>query len=125
MFRFGAIRVVCFGAALSVGGCLPSVAGAPVLPEGDSFAAVPGEDGSTYVMVESDGSTPPSTMRTRWKRVVNHACQGDYIPMSDGAHEIKRNGKRSRRVHEGWVRCVSPEANDALEEPKPARRTAR
>lgn len=102
------------------GGCLPpALAGIPTLPEGDTFAAVPGEDGSTYVMVESDGSVPPSTMKIRWKRVANHACRGDYLPMSDGGHEIRRAGERSRRVHEGWVRCVSPEANDELSEPAP------
>ena len=76
--------------------------------------AAPTEDGSIYVLAEGGPASAPATLRSLWRREASKACQGDYMVMSESSAQSRRAGLTSRKLHEGYVRCVSPEAADDL-----------
>lgn len=75
--------------------------------------AVQNEDGSHYVLVEAGTRTPTSALPRMWRKKAKSACDGDYLVLSEMGHEQQRQGVRKDLAsHEGWVRCISPEASD-------------
>ena len=105
-------RLLVLLAALTATGCHPATAAAPLLaPQDQNHAfAVPNEDGSQYVVVEAGGRTPEATVARRWKRTAEHACKGEFIILSQGSAVRRARGQLATRMHEGWVRCLNPEA---------------
>jgi hypothetical protein len=77
-----------------------------------SVISVPNEDGSHYVLVEAGTRTPTSSLPRMWKKKAKDTCKGDYLVLSEAAHEQKRQGMRNVASHEGWVRCLNPEATE-------------
>lgn len=73
-------------------------------------AAVPTGDGATYVSVMSEEPVATTFLRNRWKREAERSCDGDYMVLSESASQRRTSGKASGTTHEGFVRCVSPEA---------------
>ena len=82
-------------------------------------AAVPTGDGAKYVSVITEGNPPPTTVRHRWRREALKTCEGDYVVLAENAAVRASGGKTASRIHEGFVRCVSPEAT-LSDEDKPA-----
>ena len=75
--------------------------------------AVQNEDGSHYVLVEAGTRTRPGALPRMWKKKAKNICGGDYLVLSEMGHAQKRQGVRKDLAsHEGWVRCISPEATD-------------
>ncbi len=107
-------------AVLLCAGCHPL---APLLlPKANSgieVAAVPTGDGAQYVSVTSDDAMAATSLRTRWKKAAGHACDGDYLVLSESASQRTTAGRTSGNTHEGFVRCVSPEGT-LRDEDKPA-----
>ncbi len=110
------IRSARLGSVLAVlllGGCHP--AWLPLLAsqqpgEKTQVAAVPVEDGSQYVSVITKAPASPVAVRNRWRREAASACEGDYVVLSENAASQQTGAVTARRIHEGFVRCVSPEA---------------
>jgi len=75
----------------------------------------PGEDGTRYVAIRSGRQTAPRMLERKWTKLASEACQGDYMLMSDGASEQTRAGVVVARVHEGFVRCLLPEAAEGMD----------
>lgn len=73
-------------------------------------AAVPTGDGATYVSVISEDPVATALLRNRWKREAERSCEGDYMVLSESASQRRTGGQPSGTTHEGFVRCVSPEA---------------
>lgn len=80
----------------------------------DEVYSTPTGDGSHYIAIFSEPETPSNAMARRWKKHATKVCEGDYLLMSDNAAERRRGGFVESKVHEGWVRCLSPDV--ALEE---------
>ena len=74
------------------------------------MAAVPTGDGAQYVSVITEGNALPATVRNRWRREALRSCDGDYLVLSENSAERSSGGRTAARIHEGFVRCVSPEA---------------
>jgi hypothetical protein len=108
----------------SVAGCSP-YALAPLLARAASpadatqVAAVPTGDGAKYVSVITEGNVPAGSVRNRWRREAVKTCDGDYVLLSENAAVRNSGGRTAGRMHEGFIRCVSPEATLAAED-KPA-----
>lgn len=79
--------------------------------------ATPTGNGSHYVMVESGPRTPTRTLAKTWKRKATRTCKGEYVVLSERAATRNAGGLLASRIHEGYVRCLSPEAG--VEEPDP------
>lgn len=100
--------------ALALGGCNPV---APLLlrealrPREDAVAVVPTGDGAQYVSITSESGATPAMLGKRWRRVAQEACDGDYLVLSENGTARQAGGRVAGRTHEGFVRCVSPEAN--------------
>ncbi len=106
-------RIFSLLAGFALTGCNPGAA-APLLaptPRNHAFS-VPTEDGSRYVVVEARGRAPADTVARRWKREAQSACKGDYIVLSQGGAVRRARGQLATRLHEGWVRCLNPEAGE-------------
>ncbi|MBX7082037.1 MAG: hypothetical protein K1X88_22715 [Nannocystaceae bacterium] len=106
-------RVGVLAVALALGGCHP--AWLPLLAsqnpgEKTQVAAVPVEDGSQYVSVITKAPASPMAVRNRWRREAATACDGDYVVLAENAASQQTGAVTARRIHEGFVRCVSPEA---------------
>ncbi|MFV8752487.1 hypothetical protein ACNOYE_18220 [Nannocystaceae bacterium ST9] len=71
--------------------------------------AAPTEDGSVYVLAEGGPLTSPLTLKSMWRRKASQTCEGDYMVMSEQDGQSRRAGLVGARLHEGFVRCVSPE----------------
>lgn len=81
-------------------------------------AAVPTGDGAKYVSVTSEDPVARSMLRARWKREAENTCEGDYLVLSESASERRAEGRTTGTMHEGFVRCVSPESTiDAKDKP--------
>ncbi|HWB79512.1 MAG TPA: hypothetical protein VG755_31335 [Nannocystaceae bacterium] len=108
----------------SAAGCSPHVL-APLLAQAASpqdatqVAAVPTGEGAKYVSVITEGNVPATAVRNRWRREALKTCDGDYVLLSENAAVRSSGGRTAGRMHEGFIRCVSPEATLA-EEDKPA-----
>ncbi|MBC8068795.1 MAG: hypothetical protein IAG13_10720 [Deltaproteobacteria bacterium] len=95
-------------------GCHPALV--PLLAQAASqknktqVAAVPTGDGAQYVSVITEASSLPTAVRNRWRRECLHACDGDYLVLSENAAVRTAGGRNASRMHEGFIRCVSPEA---------------
>jgi hypothetical protein len=76
---------------------------------GPQALAAPTEDGSVYVLAEGGRLTSKSTLRSMWRRKATQTCDGDYLVLSEHDAQSRRAGLVSGNVHEGFVRCVSPE----------------
>jgi hypothetical protein len=79
-------------------------------------AAVPTGDGAKYVSVTSEDPVAMSFLRARWKREAENTCEGDYLVLSESASQRRAQGKATGTMHEGFVRCVSPESTLADED---------
>ncbi|HVI00830.1 MAG TPA: hypothetical protein VM869_19065 [Enhygromyxa sp.] len=44
-----------------------------------------------------------------WRRKAAQTCDGDYLVLSEHDAQSRRAGVVSGNIHEGFVRCVSPE----------------
>lgn len=102
-------------ALVSIGvGCHPALV--PLLAQAASpkdktqVAAVPTGDGAQYVSVITEASSLPKMVRNRWRRECLQACDGDYLVLSENAAVRNAGGRTASRMHEGFIRCVSPEA---------------
>lgn len=73
-------------------------------------AAVPTGDGAKYVSVTSEDPVAMSFLRARWKREAGNTCEGDYLVLSESASQRRAQGRTTGTMHEGFVRCVSPES---------------
>jgi hypothetical protein len=82
-------------------------------------AAVPTGDGAKYVSVTSEDAVAAALLRGRWKREAERTCEGDYLVLSETSSQRRTQGRASGTMHEGFVRCVSPEGTLA-DEDKPA-----
>ena len=71
--------------------------------------AAPTEDGSVYVLAEGGRLTSKPTLRSMWRRKAAQTCDGDYLVLSEHDAQSRRAGVVSGNIHEGYVRCVSPE----------------
>ena len=49
-------------------------------------------------------------LRGKWKRHARKECQGDYMVIAEDKTERRTQGAVKGRTHEGYVRCVNPEA---------------
>lgn len=109
------IRLALVLVAGATAGCSPAAL-APLLARAASpndatqVAAVPTGDGAQYVWVITEGNPAPTSVRHRWRREALQACDGDYVVLSENAAIRSSGGKTAGRMHEGFVRCVSPEA---------------
>ncbi len=101
---------------LAVAGCGPMAAMQPATNDTRDLIAVPNEDGSMYVLVEDRGGASAQTLARVWKRTATRACRGEYLVMSEGGALRSPGSLQVERVHEGWVRCIDPEANDLMAE---------
>ena len=86
----------------------------PTNDDAEEVYATPTGDGSHYIAIFSEPETPAVSMARRWKREATKVCEGDYLVMSENAAERRSGGQVESKVHEGWVRCLSPDV--ALEE---------
>jgi hypothetical protein len=68
------------------------------------------EDGAKYIHVASSKPTSPGILRNRWKREARKTCRGDYMVIAEDKSERLRQGTATNRTHEGYVRCIDPEA---------------
>lgn len=108
----------------SAAGCSPHLL-APLLARAASpedatqVAAVPTGEGAKYVSVITEGNVPPGSVRNRWRREALKTCDGDYVLLSENSAVRSSGGRTAGRMHEGFIRCVSPEATLA-DEDKPA-----
>lgn len=82
-------------------------------------AAVPTGDGAQYVSVISEEPVATIALRNRWRKEAGQACMGDYLVMSESASQRRTAGRPAGNIHEGFVRCVSPEGT-LRDEDKPA-----
>jgi hypothetical protein len=117
------LGTLALASALGLGtlGCGAPLAAPLVAPlVADALApqalAAPTEDGSIYVLAEGGPASSMATLRSLWRREAGKACQGDYMVMSESSAQSRRAGLTSRKLHEGYVRCVSPEAAADLAE---------
>ena len=112
--RLPSLGPVAIAGILLSGGCgSPAMAIPMAMTQRPPNAiSVPNEDGSHYVLVEAGTRTPTSALPRMWKKKATSTCKGDYLVLSEAAHEQKRQGMRNIASHEGWVRCISPEATD-------------
>lgn len=98
--------------SLGATACASPLAAAPLaaaaLRQPQALAA-PTEDGSVYVLSEGGPLTSAHTLRTMWRRKAAQTCEGDYMVMSEQAGQSRRGGLVGGKLHEGFVRCVSPE----------------
>jgi hypothetical protein len=99
-------------ASFGLAGCNTPLAALPLLarPAPDETVSVPTEEGTQYVMVETSRRTTEAALAKKWKREAAAACKGDYIVLNQGAAASRRRGVTSRRIHEGYVQCLNPEA---------------
>jgi hypothetical protein len=105
--------------ALCASGCV-TIERKPQPPvERKGVYSVPTGDGSHYVEVVGEPRVPAVAMRGKWRREAERVCEGDYLVLSELASERTRGPFVEGRVHEGWVRCVSPDvdADEATEDP--------
>jgi hypothetical protein len=116
--------VIASALSASIGtGCHPALV--PLLAQAASqknktqVAAVPTGDGAQYVSVITEAKSMPTAVRNRWRRECLHACDGDYLVLSENAAVRTTGGRTASRMHEGFIRCVSPEAI-LRDEDKPA-----
>ncbi len=86
----------------------------PTNDDAEEVYSAPTGDGSHYIAIFSEPETPSGSMARRWKKHATEVCEGDYLVMSENAAERRRGGFVESKVHEGWVRCLSPDV--ALEE---------
>ncbi|MBK6918424.1 MAG: hypothetical protein IPH07_13590 [Deltaproteobacteria bacterium] len=114
-------RLAASLAVLVLAGCNPALA--PLLSQvarsnGDKtqIAAVPVQDGSQYVSVITKAPATPTAVRQRWKREAERACDGEYVVLSENAASQRTGAVTARLIHEGFVRCVSPEATLAADD---------
>lgn len=99
-------------AALASLACTGPLAAAPLaaaVVQGPQALATPNEDGSVYVLTEGGPLTSQATLRSMWRRKAAQTCEGDYMVMSEQDGQSRRAGLVSAKLHEGFVRCVSPE----------------
>lgn len=87
--------------------------------EADGTFSAPTEDGARYVSVEGGLGSTSKALRRRWTRAAEHACDGEYIVLSGAGFARRRNGIVERRIHEGYVRCVTPDPDP---DPNPDRK---
>ena len=97
-------------------GCGPMTALQPAMDDTRELIAVPNEDGSMYVLVEDRGGASEQTLARVWNRTATRACRGEFMVMSEGAALRSPGSLQVVRVHEGWVRCIDPEANEQMAE---------
>lgn len=109
-------RIALVLAALSSLACASPLAGpllaAPLAAagvRGPQALAAPTEDGSVYVLAEGGPLTSKPTLRSMWRRKATQTCDGDYMVLSEHDTQSRRAGIVSGNIHEGFVRCVSPE----------------
>jgi hypothetical protein len=76
--------------------------------------AVPTEDGAVYVSVDGPARATPRVLARMFKGKAADACKGDYMVLSESTSERSQGGRRAGRRHEGFVRCVSPDAASTL-----------
>lgn len=104
-------------------GCAASPAAlAPLLapqPEPISYA-VPTEDGGMYVLVEAKKGATDKQLKRRWDGEASKACLGEFVVLSENQSQRNRGGKTLLKIYEGFVRCVNPEAVQALDVPERA-----
>jgi hypothetical protein len=95
--------------ALVLNGCLElRRSPPPANPHSNVFTEEVG-DGSHYIEVVAQPTLPPQAVRGKWKRAATRVCDGDYLVLSEHAAERRRGSFVDGRVHEGWVRCISPD----------------
>lgn len=111
----GATGLVLLGSA----GCVPAAA-APFAAVPETIAAqqresiaVPTEDGSLYVLIEGGPRMPHGQMVRAFRRKAERTCQGEYMTLSQSASMRRSGGIVARKIYEGFVRCVSPEFDEA------------
>jgi hypothetical protein len=109
-------RIALVLTALSSSACASPIAGpllaAPLVAagvRGPQALAAPTEDGSVYVLAEGGRLTSKPTLRSMWRRKASQTCDGDYLVLSEHDAQSRRAGVVSGNIHEGFVRCVSPE----------------
>lgn len=112
MARRAFVAPVLLVAASLLSGCNTPLAALPLLakPPADQTIAVPTEEGTQYVAVETSRRTTERALAKKWQRAATEACKGDYLVLNQGASASRRGGITSRRIHEGYVQCLNPEA---------------
>ena len=93
----------------------------PPVPQKGVYSEPTG-DGSHYIEVVGEPTVAPKLVRAKWKREATRVCEGDYLVLSENASERTRGPFVENRVHEGWVRCISPEvdADETKDDETPA-----
>jgi hypothetical protein len=71
------------------------------------------EDGSKYVRVEGGMLSSRDGLSRQWKGAAKRACDGEYQVLSDAGFERRKAGVVVARTHEGYVRCILPDLEDA------------
>ena len=82
--------------------------------------AIPTDEGATYVLVETKKSASDKQLKRRWTQRASKACLGDFTVLSENQSARNQGGRTVLKIYEGYVRCVNPEANDALKLPERA-----
>ena len=88
---------------------------AAALPQDDEVTVLTNEDGTKYIHVAAQRNASQSYLRSRWKREARKTCRGDYMVVAEDRTERRTEGRVKGRTHEGYVRCVDPEATMACE----------
>lgn len=83
---------------------------ASALPKDDEVTVLTTEEGTKYIHVASQRNASQAYLRGRWKREARKTCRGDYMVVSEDRTERRTEGRVKGRTHEGYVRCVDPEA---------------
>lgn len=79
-------------------------------------SAVPMVDGSLYVTVDAPARASPSVLARMWRHKAGDTCKGEYMVLVESATDRQAAGRRSGRRHEGYVRCLNPEAVQDLQD---------
>jgi hypothetical protein len=116
--RLALLSIAC----LSASGCIRIQRNTQPPGPKEGVYSEPTGDGSHYIEVVGEPTVPPLAVRGKWKREATRVCEGDYLVLSENASERTRGPFVEGRVHEGFVRCISPEvAADEASEQKPKR----
>jgi hypothetical protein len=102
-------------ALLLVTGCPWAPLAAPLAapaPEPTALSA-PTETGDRWVLAEGGGDVAPARLVRLWRQEAERGCGGEYLVLSEHASERRTDRGATGRAHEGFVRCISPEADPA------------